>query len=123
MESSRGFTRSGELKPDIAAPGVDVYGPLPTQGNRYVTDESERNLTARYVNRTGSSAAAAITAGAAALLLEWGIVRQNDITMDSVVVKKYMIRGADASGLSVPNKLWGNGTLNVYDIFERLRGK
>lgn len=123
VESSRGFTRSGELKPDIAAPGVDVYGPLPTQGNRYIADESERNLMARYVNRSGSSAAAAITAGAAALLLEWGIVRQNDVTMDSVVVKKYMIRGADASGLSVPNKLWGNGTLDVYDIFERLRGR
>ena len=27
IHSSRGFTRSGRIKPELTAPGVDVYGP------------------------------------------------------------------------------------------------
>lgn len=49
MDSGRGFTRNGRIKPDLAAPGVAVaaYGP-----------------ENRAVNLTGTSAAAAVTAGA-----------------------------------------------------------
>lgn len=41
--------------------------------------------------------------------------------MDTVTIQKYLIRGADSDGLTEPNRLWGNGRLNVFDVFERLR--
>ena len=77
-------------------------------------------LLTRFGYMSGSSGACAVTAGAAAILLEWGIVRKNDISMNTVKVQKYLIRGADASGMSVVNRLWGNGTLYLYGVFESL---
>ena len=57
MDSSRGKTRSANQKPDITAPAVNVSA----------IDRFGRSSTL-----TGTSAAAALTAGAAALLMEWG---------------------------------------------------
>ena len=57
LNSSRGFTRTGQIKPDFAAPGVNVFGP---------------NLRSGFTTATGTSVAAAITAGACAQMVEWG---------------------------------------------------
>lgn len=106
ISSSRGFTRRGRIKPDLIAPGVDVktIGP----GNR-------------SVSMTGTSMAASVTAGAAALILEWGIVRGNWPTMSSLEIKQLLIRGADRSNNELyPNRSWGYGTLNLYGAFEAL---
>ena len=65
--------------------------------------------------------ATAVTAGTAALLAEWGIVRGRDITIDSSAMRKYFIRGANPSGMQVPNTAWGNGTLDLYGVFESFR--
>ncbi|MGN0298137.1 MAG: S8 family peptidase, partial [Lachnospiraceae bacterium] len=62
LNSGRGYTATGDIKPDLVAPGVDVLGPTP-QGN--------------FLRRSGTSIAAAITAGASAQLLEWAVVRSN----------------------------------------------
>lgn len=59
--SSRGFAFDGVFKPEIMAPGVSV--PTSEPGR---TDEGE----VRYGTISGSSAAAAVTAGAAATLAE-----------------------------------------------------
>ena len=120
IESSRGFTREQEIKPDIAAPGMNIYGPLPFAGN-YPVGEEERDNRARYGIRSGSSESTAVAAGAIALLAEWAIVRGNDIAMDTQKAKKYLIRGADRSGITVPSREWGNGTLNLYSTFDWLR--
>lgn len=122
INSSRGFTRNGNIKPDFAAPGIGIYGPLPRIGNMYPVTEEERRSTARYDYMSGSSMAAAITSGAAAMLMEWGVLRGNDITMDTVSVQKYFISGADPGNITEPDRLWGNGKLNIYDVFESLRG-
>jgi len=119
-ESSRGFTRGNEIKPDFAAPGVEVYGTLPFAGN-YPIGEQERNDRARYGSRTGSSQAAAVTAGVVALLAEWAIVRGNDRALDTEKAKMYLIRGADRNGITIPSRIWGNGTLDLYGVFDRLR--
>ena len=119
-EAGRGFTREYVVKPDIAAPGVDVYGTLPFAGN-YPVGEEEREARARYGFRTGSSAAAAVTAGAVALLAEWAFVRKNDVSMDTRKAKKYLIRGADRTGITIPSQIWGNGTLDLYGTFDSLR--
>lgn len=106
IDSSRGYTRKGRLKPDLAAPGVDVaaFGP----GNV---------LTAL----TGTSAAAAVTAGAAALMLEWGIVRGRRLTIGTLEIKQLMIRGAGRSRSQLyPNRVWGYGILDLYAAFSAL---
>ena len=111
--SSRGFAIDGQIKPDLAAPGVEVFGPssqLLPDGAPYLT------------RRTGTSVAAAHTAGAAASLLSWGIVEGNDPAMNSASVRGYLVRGADRSpAYTYPNREFGYGTLNLYQSFLQLR--
>ena len=72
--------------------------------------------------RTGTSAAAAITAGAAANLLGWGIVEGNYPTMSEASVKSYLIRGAQRNpALTYPNREFGYVTLDLFQTFLRLR--
>lgn len=122
IDSGRGYTRVGNIKPDFSAPGVDIFGPLPYAGN-YPTTSVERNERVRYGYRTGASMSAAVTAGVSALLAEWAFELRNDIAMDTVKAKKYMIRGANRQGLTIPSRIWGNGTLDLYGIFDNLRPK
>ncbi len=121
-ESGRGYNWRGEIVPDIAAPGTDIFGPLPQPvgSRRGIAAEDNENMP-RYGRRTGSSAGAAVTAGTAVLLAEWGIVRGNDRNMDSSGVQKYLIRGANRNGRSFPNEEWGYGTLDLYGVFEVIR--
>ena len=96
IHSSRGFSRSGVIKPELAAPGVGTL--------------------------TGTSAAAAHVAGAAAILLNWGILQGNDPYMNSSTIKTYLIRGADRNpSRTYPNREFGYGTLNLYQAFLNLR--
>ena len=105
-ESSKGFTRNHQVKPDILAPGVDVYGPAPA-GN--------------YVRRTGTSIAAAHTAGAAALLMEYGVVQGHYSYMDGADIKGMLIRGARRNpDIVYPNETYGYGFLDIYEVFREL---
>jgi subtilisin family serine protease len=102
-ESSKGYTRSGLVKPDLLAPGVNVGG-VAADGSIMV--------------RTGTSVAAAHTAGAAALLLEYGIVQGNATYLDGNNVRTLLIRGAKRQeGVEYPNRDQGYGVLDVYGVF------
>ncbi len=108
IDSGRGNTRNGNQKPDIAAPAVNVAA----------IDRFGRGSTL-----TGTSAAAALAAGASALLMEWGIVQGNVPTMDGIAIQRFLIRGARRpSVFSYPNKSWGFGLLDLYGSFQALRG-
>ena len=86
---------------------MDVYGP---------------GLLGNFITFTGTSAAAAITAGACAQIMQWAIVDQNNTVMSNTSIKNMLIRGADrADDRSYPNPSWGYGTLDVYGAFEDLR--
>lgn len=88
IDSGRGFARGGGLKPDIAAPGVDVSTALGA--------------------RTGSCMAAAITAGGAAQFMQWAVIEKNDVLAQSMEVKAYFMRGAARSAdIIYPNRSWG----------------
>lgn len=88
IDSGRGFARGGGLKPDIAAPGVDVSTVLGA--------------------RTGSCMAAAITAGGAAQFMQWAVIEGNDVLAQSMEVKAYFVRGAARSAdIIYPNRSWG----------------
>lgn len=107
QDSGRGYTTSGEIKPDIAAPAVNIYGP---------------GLRNNYVTYTGTSAAAAITAGACAQIMEWGLVDLNNISLSNAEIKNMLIRGAGKSRDRIyPNREWGYGSLDVYEAFNMLR--
>ena len=114
IHSSRGYTSRDYVKPDLAAPGVEVLGP---------SVRSSSTAGARsFTRRTGTSAAAAITAGAVANLLSWGIVMGNYPTMSEASIKSYLIRGAARNpAISYPNKEFGYGTLDLLQTFLRLR--
>ena len=112
IHSSRGYALSGQIKPDLAAPGVNVYGPAlgGVPGNMPMT------------RKTGTSVAAAHAAGAIANLLSWGLVEGNDISMSEASLRAYLIRGAKRNpALSYPNREWGYGALDLYQTFLQLR--
>uniref|UniRef100_UPI0038B9C7C0 S8 family peptidase n=1 Tax=Anaerosporobacter faecicola TaxID=2718714 RepID=UPI0038B9C7C0 len=106
INSGRGFSVTGVIKPDIVAPGVEVYGPTLGQG---------------YGNFSGTSVSAAMTVGCAALLFDWGITQNNDITMSGFKVDGFLIRGARRGNMTYPNPEWGYGELDIYNVFESLR--
>lgn len=113
IHSSRGFTPNQIVKPELAAPGVNILGP--SVGRKPGSDTP-------MTTRTGTSAAAAITAGATANLLGWGIVEGNYPTMSEASVKSYLIRGAQRNpALTYPNREFGYGTLDLFQTFLRLR--
>ena len=62
IAAGRGYTPNGMVTPHLAAPGVNVKVPLVRGG---------------FGTRSGTSISAAQTAGIAALLFEWAIIRDN----------------------------------------------
>ena len=105
-DSGRGYTRNGRIQPDLAAPAVEV---------------SAVDLRGNINTLTGTSAAAALGAGACALLMEWGIVRGNVPAMDNVTIQRYLIRGAERLNIfDYPNKTWGYGRLDLYGTFRAI---
>jgi hypothetical protein len=103
--SGCGYTASGQIKPTFLAPAsVQAVG---------VRGES--------VTMTGTSAAAAITAGACAQLMEWGLVKRRDIALNSVEIANILIRGCTReTGVNYPDKARGYGKLDVYAALAKL---
>lgn len=89
-----------ETKPDLTAPGVDLLVPAAGGGSRSVT---------------GTSFAAPLVTGTAALLMEWGIVRGNDRYLYGEKVKAYLRRGARPlrGEREVPNERAGDNDIIV----------
>ena len=71
---------------------------------------------------TGGSVAGAVLCSAVLLLLEWGIIKNNDPLIYSTSVISYLTRGTDKRpGDIYPNPQWGYGMLNLQSSFENLR--
>ncbi len=103
IDSGRGFSRTGAIRPDFAAPGVSIS-------------------TVRG-RESGSSLAAAITAGAVAQFMQWAVVEGNNRLVESREIKNYFIRGASRSfDMTYPNREWGYGRLNISGTFEAISG-
>lgn len=103
-ESGRGFTRFSQINPDIAAPGYEIPCAIP--GNEYGVI-------------TGTGAAAAYAAGAAAMVMEWGFTGGNVTDITGIHINRMIIRGAQRkSTLTYPNNVWGYGQLDVSKLFE-----
>ena len=99
--SGRGYTReTNQVKPDLAAPGVDITSCAPGGG---------------YVVRSGTSMATPFVTGGTALLMQWGIVDKNDPYLYGEKVKAYLIKGARRlpAMRDYPNPVFGWGALCV----------
>ena len=96
--SGRGCRALPYPKPDLAAPGVDIYAPRPGGG---------------YAAFTGTSFSTPFVTGAAALPMEWGLTRRNDPYLYGEKLKAYLRRGAKAlqGSEKLPNDLIGWGRL------------
>ena len=101
VSSGRGPTRNNVIKPDIIAPGVNVEAPRVGGG---------------VMAYTGTSVAAAITAGAAALLLQWAILNGNLVELNTRIARGILIRGARRmENVVYPNNIEGYGRLDLIN--------
>ncbi len=96
IQASRGFTQTGVIKPDVTAPGVGIYGPLPKNN---------------FGTMTGTGIAAALTTGIAALFMQ----EYSDYIISGYSVRELLIRGAERRGDEYPNREWGYGTVDAYN--------
>ena len=117
--SGRGYTDSkrtigvvtaGLVKPDIAAPGVDIIAPQAT------------GTGTGYAAFSGTSFATPIVSGSAALVMEWGIVRRNDPFLYGEKLKAYLRAGARAlrGEQEYPNDRVGYGALCVAQSLPKI---
>lgn len=101
--SGRGWPQNlFRIRPDLTAPGVDITTTAAGGG---------------YISVSGTSAATPFVTGAAALLMEWGIVNGNDPYLYGEKVRAYLIRGArELPGFAqYPNNQVGYGALCVRE--------
>lgn len=108
--SGRGYTRPPiQVKPDLVAPGVDILA---------------ASNTGAYQSLSGTSMATPHVTGSAALMMQWGIVQNNNPFLYGESIRTYLLRGAvrDIPGVTFPDVSWGYGKLclkNSLDIARR----
>lgn len=108
-QSGKGFNANGLINPDVTTDGINILA---------------TNVDGEITTLSGSSAATAIAAGVSVLLLQWGIIQKNDITMYSTKARSYLLYGARRDSNNVyPNRAEGYGYLDIKGVFDVIAGK
>lgn len=106
LESGRGFTRDGNIKPSFATSGVNAL----TVG-----------LNNTPIVVTGAAVGGALLAGAVAMIYEWGVVKKNDSNLYPPKIRSYMISATiKDEGRIYPNEEWGYGRFSFQRLIENL---
>ncbi len=100
-DSSRGAGENGDIKPNLAAPGVNVRSSVPGNG---------------YSNFTGTSMASPHTAGTVALIWSASPAIKGDINATRALLDQTAIDVNDTScgGSAADNTVWGEGRLDAF---------
>ena len=104
--SGRGrLSISSPIRPDLVAPGENITSVAPNR---------------RFDSKTGTSMATPHVSGIAALLMEWGIIRNNDPYIFGERLKYFLVRGARRNRTDVvyPDISWGYGEVCAYRSFQ-----
>jgi hypothetical protein len=110
LKAGRGYTTNDIVKPDVAAPGVNIMCPM---------------LKNSYASATGTGMAASLATGIVAMILEWAIVRGKAPYINGTDIRQLIIRGAvrdtgSADTVTYPNPVWGYGKINVFELFKKI---
>lgn len=106
LESGRGFTRDGNIKPSFTTAGVNAL----TVG-----------LNNKAIVVRGAAVGGALLAGAVAIIYEWGAVKKNDINLYPPKIRSYMISATiKDEGRIYPNEEWGYGGFSFQRLIENL---
>ena len=93
------------VKPDLAAPGVNVFGP---------------GLRNRFVTKSGTSVAAAHSAGSLALFLQWNIEHPEFGYFYATQIQSFFRKSAVRQTQDMyPNSVWGYGIINMESVFDQ----
>ena len=106
--TGRGQIFEGQyIKPDIVAPGEGIYSAIPNRS---------------FDKKTGTSMATPQVTGAAALMMQWGIVNRNDLYLYGERLKYFLMLGSKKGrrDISYPDPSWGYGELCLRDSFNIL---
>ena len=112
INSGRGFALDGRIKPELAAPGVDLS-----------TASGTLRGSAVVASASGTSLAAAVAAGGCAQLLQWCVPDGNYPDINGTGLISFLVRGAarDAAQ-SYPNRTFGFGRLDMAGVFDWIAG-
>jgi hypothetical protein len=107
--SSCGPTEDGRIKPDIVAPGVNLYSCI---------DSSDTS----YTYMSGTSMATPSTSGNVGLLAGYWQQTHSGNNMRSATMKGLLIETADQAGTSAgPDYMYGWGQLDAYSAAELIK--
>lgn len=105
--SGRGEQPGLLTKPDLAAPGVNITGP---------------GLRSNFVTKTGTSVAAAHSAGMLALFLQWNIENYNLGLFYPRQIQNLFAKNAIRDPeIEYPNRIWGYGIMNIERVMNSFR--
>lgn len=107
VKAGRGFNSLGQVVPDLVAPGVDVSGP---------------GLRNNYVRKSGTSVAAAHSAGMIALFLQWNLENPEVGYFYAGQIQSLFLKNAVRTpDLRYPNPIVGYGYMNIENVFNDFR--
>lgn len=106
-QASRGYNARNQVKPDLAAPGVNITGP---------------GLRNNFVTRSGTSVAAAHSAGMQAQFLQWDLEQDSSNMFFAGQIQSVFLKAAVRNpDIQYPNSIWGYGIMNIERVFEGFR--